>query len=115
MLERLWAQVRPCGIVCRTALRDRYFFTVPVMRWRQDHGLPFLIPVVMRGRNPKPGTKARGLRGCRDRKAGSYPYTHRAGTDAVDFRLVVTYQSYRHHRTKTRGTKKMFFAAWKVR
>ncbi|OWK40375.1 Mobile element protein [Fimbriiglobus ruber] len=115
VLERLWAEVAASGIVCKTALLDRYFFTVPVMAWLQDHNLPFIIPVVMRGRKPKRGRKAKGMRACRNWKAGSYPYTHRAGKDAVDIRLVVTYKSYRRHRTKTRHTKKLFFATWKVR
>jgi hypothetical protein len=115
VLERLWAEVSRSGITCRMALLDRYFFTVPVLTWLQDHDLPFIIPVVMRGRKPKPGRKAKGLRGCRDWKAGTHPYTHRAGKASVDFRLVVTYKSYRHHRTKKRGTKKLFFATWKVR
>jgi hypothetical protein len=115
VLERLWAQVTPFKIVCQMVLLDRYFFTVPVMTWLQEHHLPFIIPVVMRGRKPRAGKKAKGMRGCRDWKAGSHPYTHRAGKEAVDFRLVVAYKSYRHHRTKKRNTKKMFFATWKVR
>jgi Transposase DDE domain len=115
VLERLWAQVAPFKIACKLALLDRYFFTVPVMKWLQDHKLPFIIPVVMRGRKPKRGRKAKGLRGCRDWKAGSHAYTHRAGKEAVDFRLVVTFKSYHHHRTKKRHTKKLFFATWKVR
>jgi DDE family transposase len=115
VLERLWAQVTPFKIACKMALLDRYFFTVPVLKWLKNHNLPFIIPVVMRGRKPKPGQKAKGLRGCRNRKAGSHSYTHCAGKESVDFRLVVTYKSFRHHGTKKRGTKKMFFATWKVR
>jgi hypothetical protein len=115
VLERLWTQVRLSKIVCKTALLDRYFFTVPVMKWLQAHDLPFIIPVVMRGRKPKRGTKAKGLRSCRGWVAGTHDYTHRAGSESVDFRLVITYKSYRHHRTKKRGAKKMFFATWKVR
>ena len=112
VLERLWTQVAPFKIACKTALLDRYFFTVPVMKWLQNHDLPF-IPVVMRGRKPKPGTKAKGLRGCRNWMAGAHSYTHRAGTESVDFQLVVTYKSYHHHRTKKRHSKKLFFATWK--
>jgi hypothetical protein len=115
VLERLWAQVALCKIACKMALLDRYFFTVPVMKWLQNHELPFIIPVVMRGRKPKPGTKAKGLRGCRHWKAGAHDYTHRAGGESVDFQLVINYKSYRHRRTKKRGVKKMFFATWKVR
>lgn len=115
VLDRLWKQVELSGIVCKMALLDRYFFTVPVMTWLQTHNVPFVIPVVMRGRKPKRGKKAHGMRACRDWNAGSYPYTHHAGKDSVDFRLVITYKSYRHRRTKKRTAKKLFFATWKVR
>ena len=115
VLERLWEQVKLCKIACKMALLDRYFFTVPVMTWLQKHDLPFIIPVVMRGRKPKRGTKAKGMRSCRDWKAGTHAYTHRAGSEAVDFRLVINYKSYRHRQTKKRAAKKLFFATWKVR
>ena len=115
VLERLWEQVNACQIACKRVLLDRYFFTVPVMQWLQQRDLPFLIPVVMRGPRPKRGTKPKGLRAYRGRKAGTYPYTHRAGSESVEFRLVINYKSYRHRQTKKRSAKKMFFAAWKVR
>ena len=115
VLDRLWEQVKLSRIACKMALLDRYFFTVPVMQWLQKQNLPFLIPVVMRGRKPKPGTKARGMRSCRDWKAGSHAYTHRAGSESVDFQLVINYKSYRHRRTNKRTAKKLFFATWKVR
>ena len=115
VLDRLWEQVKLSEIACKMALLDRDFFTVPVMQWLQEQKLPFLIPVVMRGRKPKRGTKAKGMRSCRGWKAGSYDYTHRAGKESVDFRLVINYKSYHHHRTKKRAAKKMFFATWKVR
>jgi hypothetical protein len=115
VLERLWSQVTKSQIACKMALLDRYFFTVPVLNWLKKRNLPFIIPVVMRGRKPKRGTKAKGLRACRSWKAGTHDYTHRAGNESVEFRLVITYKTYHHRRTKKRGVKKMFFATWKVR
>ena len=115
VLERLWSQVSLSKIVCKTVLLDRYFFTVPVLKWLKNHDLPFIIPVVMRGRKPKRGTTAKGLRACRAWKAGTYSYTHHAGKESVDFRLVINYKVYHHRRTRKRGVKKMFFATWKVR
>ena len=115
VLDRLWEQVKLSNIACKMALLDRYFFTVPVMQWLQKQNLPFLIPAVMRGRKPKPGTKAKGMRSCRDWKAGSHAYTHRAGKESVDFRLVINYKTGRNGKTKKREVKKMFFATWKVR
>ena len=115
VLERLWQQVNESKIVCKMALLDRYFFTVPVMQRLQKLDVPFLIPVVMRGRKPKRGTKAKGMRACRDWKAGGYAYTHRAGSESVDFRLVINYKTGRNSKTKKRAVKKMYFATWKVR
>jgi hypothetical protein len=115
VLERPWDQVKLCKIAVKIALLDRYFFTVPVMKWLQSHQWPFLIPAVIRGRKPKPGTKAKGLRACRSWKAGSHDYTHRSGSDSVDIRLAITYASYRHRQTKKRGAKKLLYATWKVR
>lgn len=115
MLQRLWDQLAMSKIVCKRALLDRYFFSVPVMTWLQERQVPFIIPAVMRGRKPKRGAKSKGLRACRGWKAGSYPYTHRYGKATVDIRLTITYKSYRHPRTGKRHPKKLFFATWKVR
>src|SRR6187431_1198704 len=84
------------------------------MQWLQTHNLPFIIPVVMRGRKPKPGTRAKGVQSRRAGKAGASDDTHRTGTEAVTFRLVITYKTYRHRHTKKRAAKKLFFATWKV-
>jgi hypothetical protein len=69
---------------------------------------------VMRGRKPKPGTKAKGMRSRRADKAGTSDYTHHAGKESVTFRLVINYKTYRHRQTKKRVAKKLFFATWKV-
>lgn len=114
VLDRLWEQVSVSRIACKMVLLDRYFFTVPVMTWLQTHHLPFIIPVVMRGRKPKPGTKAKGMRSRRGDKAGTSDYTHHAGKPSVTFRLVINYKTYQHRRTKKRAAKKLFFATWKV-
>jgi hypothetical protein len=114
VLERLWEQVTVSRIACKMVLLDRYVFTVPVLTWLQASHLPFIIPVVMRGRKPKPGTKAKGMRSRRADKAGASDYTHHAGKESVTFRLVINYKTYRHRRTKTRAAKKLFFATWKV-
>jgi hypothetical protein len=114
VLDRLWQQVSASRIACQMVLLDRYFFTVPVMTWLQAHNLPFIIPVVMRGRKPKPGTKAKGMRSRRADRAGTSDYTHHAGKESVTFRLVITYKTYRHRRTNKRAAKKLFFATWKV-
>lgn len=115
VLERLWAQVKLSRIACKMVLLDRYFFTVPVLNWLKQRDLPFIIPVVMRGRKPKRGQKAKGLRACRSWQAGTHPYTHTDARSSVDFNLVISYKTYHHRRTKKRHVKKLYFATWKVR
>lgn len=115
ILQRLWKQLESSGIRCKLVLLDRYFFNVQVMKWLQQHELPFIIPVVMRGRKPKKGKAAKGLRAYRQKKAGAYAYTHAHGTESVSLTLVVNYKSYRHARTQERKQKKWLFATWKIR
>lgn len=115
VLQRLWKQLESSGIHCQLVLLDRYFFNVKVMKWLQQNDLPFIMPVVLRGRKPKKGKAAKGVRAFRKKKAGAYAYTHAHAGESVSFTLVVNYKSYRHHRTKKRGQKKWLFATWKIR
>lgn len=115
VLQRLWKQLESSGIRCKLVLLDRYFFNVKVMKWLQQNDLPFIMPVVLRGRKPKKGKAAKGVRAYRKKKAGAYAYTHAHAGESVHFTLVVNYKSYRHHRTKKRGQKKWLFATWKIR
>lgn len=115
VLQRLWNQLESSGIRCKLVLLDRYFFSVSVMKWLQQNDLPFILPVVMRGRKPKKGKAAKGLRAYQQKKAGAYSYTHAHGSESVSFTLVVNYKSYRHARTGKRYQKKFLFATWKIR
>ena len=49
------ARIREIGLKIRRFLLDRAFFTVPVMEFLQEEKLPFLMPVMFRGRAPKKG------------------------------------------------------------
>ena len=52
-------------------LLDRAFFNVAVIAFLQEEKLPFLMPVMIRGRRPKKGTKPTGLAGSNvNRRAG---------------------------------------------
>ena len=115
ILQRLWKQLESSGIRCKLVLLDRYFFNVQVMKWLQQNDLPFIIPVVKRGRKPKKGKAAQGVRAYLRRKAGAYAYTHAHAGESVSFTLVVNYKSYRHARTGKRKQKKWLFATWKIR
>lgn len=112
VVESLLAVVAQGGVRVRKLLLDRGFFSVAVMRLLQDKNVPFVMPVMFRGRTPKPGRKHTGLRAFLQKPAGWYRYTH--GTSTVTTRIWVVYKSYRHHRTGRRKSKKLVYASWRV-
>ncbi len=57
VLRRLIARIREIGLKIRRVLLDRAFFNVPVVEFLKEEKLPFLMPVVIRGRAPKKGQK----------------------------------------------------------
>lgn len=62
VLRRWVARIREIGLNIRRVLLDRAFFNVPVVEFLRGENLPFLMPVVIRGRAPKKGRKRTGLR-----------------------------------------------------
>jgi len=95
-------------------LLDRAFFTVPVMQFLQEEKLPFLMPVMFRGRYSKKRGKATGLRAMRQKPAGWHPYTMKSRQGEVTFQICVNYRTYINRKTGKRRTKKLLFAAWRV-
>lgn len=114
VLTRLLDQVVTAGVTVRVALLDKAFFSIAVMRLLQSRNVPFVIPAVIRGRKPRPGVKAVGLRALRQRGAGRYPYTHEDRGTSVPVNVVVAHKSYRHRKTGRRRSKKLLYATWRV-
>lgn len=114
VLARLLDQVAAAGVTIRVALLDKAFFSIAVMQLLQSRNLPFVIPAVIRGRKPRPGIKAVGLRALRKRGAGRYPYTHEDRGKAVRVTVVIAHKSYHHRRTGRRRSKKLLYATWRV-
>lgn len=114
VLGRLLAQIRKIGLKIRRLLLDRAFFNVPVMQFLQAENLPFLMPVMFRGRRSKKGRKATGLRAMRKKPAGWYTYTMKSGKQEVTFQICVGYRTYRNRKDGKRVGKKLLFAAWRV-
>jgi hypothetical protein len=114
VLRRLLARIREIGLRIKYLLLDRAFFCYPVTAFLQAERLPFLMPVMFRGRRPKKRRARTGLHWIKRQKAGCYPHTLKRGKDAVRLSIYVAYRSYRHHRTKKRGSQKLLFAAWRV-
>jgi hypothetical protein len=114
VVQRLLACVQRSAIKIKKLLVDRGFFNVALMKFLQEKNIPFLMPVVFRGRKPRRGKPHTGLRALLRQKAGWYDHSHRWKGQEVQFRACVAYKSYRHHRTRRRCHKKLVYAAWRV-
>lgn len=94
LLERLAAR----KFAIRTLLLDRAFFASPVMAFLQAQKIPFVIPIVLRGRksrkrvsktgNAKKQRRA-GLRAYRNQPAGRYRFQWQVKQISVTFHVVV--------------------------
>jgi putative transposase len=60
VLRRLLRQARAAGVKSRLLLLDRGFYSVAVIGYLKSAGVPFLMPVIRRGRKPKGGKPATG-------------------------------------------------------
>jgi hypothetical protein len=114
VLVRLLDQVAAAGVTVRVVLLDKAFFSIAVMRLLQSRNLPFVIPAPIRGRKPRVGVKAVGLRALRNRGAGRYRYAHEDRGASVRVGVVVTHKSYRHKKTGCRRSKKLLYVTWRV-
>jgi Transposase DDE domain len=118
VLRRLLARLRELGVKTKVVLMDRAFFTTAVTAWLQAESLPFLMPVMFRGRKPKKKTKRaaiqQGLRWIKRQKAGWYEHTLKSATQAATFMVCVAYRTYYHHQNRQRRQQKLLFAAWRV-
>jgi Transposase DDE domain len=114
VVTRLLDQVAAARVPVRVVLLDRAFFSIAVMRLLQARRLPFVIPAVVRGRKPRPGVPAAGLRAVRRRPAGRYAYTHEDRGVSARVAVVVAHKTYRHHRTGRRHTRKLLYVTWRV-
>jgi hypothetical protein len=119
VVQRLMAIVRRRQVKVRFLLLDKGFFSVDVISYLKRAGLGFVIPAMVRGRKPKRGKKATGLRALRNNKNGYYRYTHNGKVDGKDRSTVVTIcvasKRYTHKTSGKRRTKKLMYAIWKVR
>jgi hypothetical protein len=122
--ERLLDRLAALGIDIQTLLLDRQFCTSPVMAALQAREVPYLMPLILRGRKAQRRPKKTGrkrvvtLRDFRRQPAGRYQFTwtgRQKGRTAATFDVVVAYKSYRHKTTGRRRSKKLLFAAWRVR
>lgn len=118
VLRRLLAQMRKIGVKIRALLLDRAFFSASVTAWLQEERIPFLMPVVIRGRRPKKRSKKqkakKGLRWIQRQGAGWYRHTMKNGQHSATIRVCVAYRTYYNRKKRKRGQQKLLFAAWRV-
>jgi hypothetical protein len=114
VLRRLLAKIREIGLKIKRVLLDRAFFNVPVVALLQAERLPFLMPVVIRGRAPKRGRKLTGLRWIKRQPAGWYSHTMKNGKREVTISVCVGYRRHRNRKDGKQGRQKLLFAAWRV-
>jgi hypothetical protein len=125
VLKRLLLRMAERGLLIKTLLLDRQFFTVDVLVYLQACLIPFVMPLVLRGKKPKRkqtgrrkthGRRQRAvkLRDFQKQAAGRYAYTWTVKKRSVSFQVVVAYKSYRHQKTGSRRVKKLLYAAWRV-
>jgi len=115
VLRRLIARIREIGLKIRRILADRAFFTAAVIAFFQQEELPFLMPVMFRGRPPKKGVKPRGLQWIKRQSAGWYAHAMKNGAKRkLEISICVNYRCYRDRKTRKRKRQKLLFAAWRV-
>jgi len=114
VLRRLLARIRQIAVTIRVLLLDRAFFNVPVIAFLQEERLPFLMPVMFRGRRPKKRGASKGLRWLKRQKAGWYRHTLKNGKATATISVCVAYRSYYNRKKRKRGQQKLLFAAWQI-
>ena len=113
-LRRLVTRIRELGLKIRRVFLDRAFFNVPVVEFLQQEHLPFLMPVMFRGRKPKKRRPATGLRWIKQQAAGWYRHTRKNKKREVAVSVCVGYRTHKNRKDGKRMQQKLLFAAWRV-
>ena len=113
VIERLLAQIDKIGLKIRCLLLDRAFFNVPVAGLLQQKRLPFLMPVMFRGRRPKRPSKT-GLHWIKRQSAGWYKHVLKNGKKQVPISVCVGYRRHRDRKDRKQVKQKLLFGAWRI-
>jgi hypothetical protein len=114
VLRRLVARIRELGLRIRRVFLDRAFFNVPVVEFLQQEKLPFLMPVMFRGRRSKKRRPATGLRWIKQQAAGWYQHTMKNKKRQVTVSVCVGYRTHKNRKDGKQVKQKLLFAAWRV-
>ncbi len=113
-LNRLLATIRAKELKIRRFLLDRAFFNVTVTRFLQEQQIPFVMPVMFRGRIPKKRRKLRGLHWIRRQNVGCYLHTLKNKKQSVTVSVYVAYRTHKNRKDGKHKQQKLLFAAWRV-
>lgn len=114
VLARLLDRINDLGLKIRCLLLDRAFFNVPVAEFLQSRQLPFLMPVMFRGRQPKKRRRLTGLHWIKRQAAGWYQHTLKNGKRQATIRVCVAYRTHKNRKDRKRVQQKLLFGAWRV-
>ncbi|HEY1407950.1 MAG TPA: hypothetical protein VF434_03365 [Promineifilum sp.] len=117
ILARLIGPVRKRGILPRFLLLDRQFYNLDVVQFLQSHRVPFLMPVVHRGRRAKDPSKAKGTQQFLTwTRSGRCQYTMRNNRRTAEVTILVAVDEpakKKHRRRKSKVRRRVLvFAAW---
>lgn len=113
-LRRLLGEIREKGLKIKRLLLDRAFFNVPVTHFLQEEQIPFLMPVMFRGRKPKKKKPLQGLHWIKRQKVGWYPHRLKNKNQVVPVSICVAYRTHKNRKDGKRKQQKLLFAAWRV-
>lgn len=119
VVQRLLAIVRRRGVRIKVLLLDKGFFSVAVIGYLKRARLAFLIPAVVRGRKPKAGRPAAGLRALVKKRHGYYPHTLtgrvKGRRQSTRVTICVASKQYRREKTGRRRHKKLLYVVHRIR
>lgn len=117
-LSRLIGRIHEIGLNIKDLTLDRAFFNVPVTEFLQTQKIPFLMPVMFRGRPARKRNKKAGARGLvwiKRQPAGWYQHTLKNRKRQVTVSVCVSYRRHRNRKDGKQRRQKLLFAAWRVR
>ena len=109
VLQYLLRQAARAGIRPSYVLLDRGFYNTAVIRYLQAARIPFLMPVVCRGRNKTSGSKV--FRTWKRSGFSQYTLTAKRGKTRATVRIAVFCQNQKGRRGK-HGRKALVYAFW---